>query len=501
VLMNLFEARLQQKYAELRQIENRAKSIHIKEAREEYIVTEKANFSRRKDIDLADLENKLREFTSTRKIRPFFPWKLYFAEVFQEKGGYDVVIGNPPYIQLQKLRGNPLQTAYRNQNYQVHDSNGDIYCLFYEMGVNLLNKGGYLCYITSNKWMRAGYGEKLRAYFAQLNPYKLVDLGAGVFESATVDTNILLLQNQKNQQQLQAATFAKTGFTLSEFMKTQATHLPNIGKAAWFIGSDAEQRLKEKISQLGKPLKEWDVNIYRGIITGLNEAFIIDTATKERLCKEDEKSAEILKPLLRGRDIKRYSCSWAGLWLIASGFDIDVPKNYPAVYKHLLQFEEKANKRDDQGKNWWNLRACAYYPEFEREKVVWSDISTEPSFSLLPKGIYFNNTVYMVVGSYSDYFTSVLNSTVIKWYYPMIATGLGDKGQRFFKIFVEVLPIPPITPSNRKLVEKIEELVGQIVAAKKISTETSELEREIDALVYQLYELTPEEIAIVEKHR
>ena len=232
----------------------------------------------------------------------------------------------------------------------------------------------------------------------------------------------------------------------------------------------------------------------------MNEAFIIDTATRDLLVAEDPKSAEILKPILRGRDIKRYGYEWAGLWIIASGFDIDVPKKYPTVFKHLKQFEEKAKKRDDQGKNWWNLRSCAYYPEFEKEKVIWSDIATKPIFTLLPSGIFFNNTVYMIISESNKFLNGVLNSNIIKWYFPLISTDLGDKGQRFFKIFVENMPIPLITPSNKSIVAQIERIVEKILSVKKQNpkADTSQSEREIDRLVYKLYELTEEEIAIVE---
>jgi hypothetical protein len=210
-----------------------------------------------------------------------------------------------------------------------------------------------LTFITSNKWMRAGYGKNLRKFFNAYNPRLLVDLGPGIFESATVDTNILIIEKKKNQGQLAGLTLNAEArdADLSDFISDNKNILPKMGDDAWFIGNQAEQNLKEKIERIGKPLKEWDVNIYRGVLTGLNEAFIIDTATYDRLVAEDPKSAEILKPILRGRDVKRYAYEWAGLWLIASGFDINMPKNYPAVFRHLKQFEEKAKKRDDQGQN------------------------------------------------------------------------------------------------------------------------------------------------------
>jgi len=431
-------------------------------------------------------------------------WMFGVLPVSKTEGGFDVVIGNPPYIQLQKDHGK-LADMYKNCKYQTFERTGDIYALFYESGISNLKIGGRLCFITSNKWMRAGYGKSLRKFFASHIPELLIDCGPGVFENATVDVNILMVQRagtKKAPTPFLGVTLDKKAkeTDLAQLVNSNAVLLNNLKEDSWFIGSNAEQKLKEKIERIGKPLKDWDVNVYRGVLTGLNEAFIIDTPTKERLCAEDPKSAEILKPILRGRDIKRYGYEWAGLWLIASGFDTDVPKLYPAVYKHLLQHQEKAKKRDDQGKNWWNLRACAYYPEFDKEKVVWSDIATEPIFSILGENILFNNTIYMICGQKLKYLCAFLNAKVVRWFFPLIATDIGEKGNRFFKIFVENIVIPQATKANQKTVSKIEQIVDEILSAKKQNpkTNTSSLEREIDQLVYKLYELTEEEIAIVE---
>lgn len=281
--------------------------------------------------------------------------------------------------------------------------------------------------------------------------------------------------------------------------------LNNLNEDSWFIGNIAEQKLKEKIEGIGKPLKEWDVNINYGIKTGLNDAFIIDTATKERICSEDPKSAEIIKPILRGRDIKRYSYEWAGLWLIATGYDLDVPKLWPAVFKHLLQYEEKAKKRDDQGKNWWNLRACKYYQEFEKEKVVWQEMSQLASFSYDINGAYCNDTGRILTGNHIKFFVGFFNTCFFEYSFSNWYAGgaLGDKGIRFKSEFMKDFPIPPTTPQNKPIIEKIELLVDEILEQKKAAstgsaTDTTAIETQIDQLVYQLYDLTDEEIAIIE---
>ncbi|MDD4157279.1 MAG: Eco57I restriction-modification methylase domain-containing protein, partial [Candidatus Cloacimonetes bacterium] len=430
-----------------------------------------------------------------------------FADFFEPEymfglnDGFDIVIGNPPYVQLQKFKGHSIQKLLKDQNYKIYDSMGDIYCLFYEKGLVLLKEAGFLCYITSNKWMRAGYGEKLREYFTKHNPNVLIDLGPGVFDSATVDTNILLIQKAINKKNLIALTYYSQLISLEQAVQTDFTILKNLSKDAWFIGSNAEISLKEKIEKIGKPLKDWDVNIYRGVLTGLNDAFIIDTRTKERICNEDPKSAEIIKPILRGRDIKRYGYKWAGLWIIATGYDLNIPKLYPAVYNHLLQYEEKAKKRDDQGKNWWNLRACKYYKEFEKEKIVWAGVGNEKfEMALSPKDMFIIGPANFMTSSFIQFFLGLIQSNTVHFFYNKIKTEIG-KGTRFYVRDFEKIPIPPITPSNQHIVTQIESLVDEILSIKKdnLDVDTTSQEREIDLLVYKLYDLTDDEIGLIEQ--
>jgi hypothetical protein len=462
-----------------------------------------------------------------------FDFEVYFSEVFHEKDGFDVVIGNPPYVQLQK-EGGKLANLYKNLNYVTFERTGDIYALFYENGIKNLKIGGHLCFITSNKWMRAGYGKSLRKLFNSYNPFLLVNLGPGIFESATVDTNILIIGKEKNQSQLSGITLnaeAKDA-VLSDFINKNKTILPKMGEDAWFIGNQAEQNLKEKFERIGKPLKEWDVNIYRGILTGLNKAFVIDTATRDRLVAEDPKSAEILKPILRGRDIKRYSYDWAGLWLIFIPWHFPLHKNesiqgaskkaeeefqkqYPAIYKHILQFKDQLSKRNTAETGiryeWYALQRCAatYYPEFEKEKVVWQEMSKESSFSYDNNSMYCNDTGRIMIGKKIKFFVAIFNSrffcNIFSRYY---AGGeLGAEGIRFKHTFMGNIPIPPITPSNKSIVEKTERFVEKILAITKDDdylensakqARVKEYEKQIDQLVYKLYDLTPEEIKIVE---
>ncbi|MFW5674493.1 MAG: Eco57I restriction-modification methylase domain-containing protein, partial [Rikenellaceae bacterium MAG02] len=471
-----------------------------------------------------------------------FEWRFEFPEVLNDDGdyvGFDAVIGNPPYIQLQKAYNDTMKYAdlYKTMNYETFDRTGDIYCLFYERGIQIAKDNGILCYISSNKWMRAGYGEKLRNFFLKYNPLLLLDLGPGIFESATVDTCIMMLQkndmSKSNQYSLKAVTITKERnlpLEIDKQVKGKSVTLSKLSKDAWFIGSEAEQKLKEKIENLGKPLKDWDVKIYYGIKTGFNEAFIIDDIKRQEIldnCKDEDerrRTENIIKPILRGRDIKRYYYEWAGLWVIfipwhfplhndasiqgaSEKAENEFIKQYPSVYNHLLQYKESLSKRNKEETGiryeWYALQRCAatYYPEFEKEKVVYGQFQDYAEYALAGKGIFLSSNEYMIGGNYNKkYFLAVLNSKLIQWYLRNITGVMGEKlkiGQKsnFIKI-----PIPVIDSSNQLTVSQIESLVDKILAAKKTNhaADTTAWEKEIDQLVYQLYELTDEEIAIVE---
>lgn len=259
--------------------------------------TKKAGLRKKIDKEIADLYVNTKANLGYQVTMDF---RIDFSEVFSQKGGFDIVIANPPYIQLQSLRGNPLQETYKKQEFQVYDGNGDMYCLFYEKGMNILRRGGLLVFITSSKWTRSDYGKKLRTFFLGYDPLQLIELGPGVFESATVDTNILIVRNKSAEIQLRALSLpgaVRSSLEIGALLRDEGIPLSDLGQEPRFICTDAERRLREKIQGVGLPLKEWDVTINYGIKTGLNDAFLIDTGTRDRLVAEDPRSAEILKPI------------------------------------------------------------------------------------------------------------------------------------------------------------------------------------------------------------
>ena len=431
--------------------------------------------------------------------------------------GFDVVIGNPPYIQLQK-EGGRLGKLYQDKGFDTFIRTGDIYCLFYEKANQLSKDSGHVCFITSNKWMRAGYGKKLRDYFVRLTqPIQLLDMGPDVFD-ATVDTNILLFQNTvvDDSTDFRAVSigtdFDKQTGNIARYLSDNGATIEMPAKGEpWAILSSAELNLKRKIENVGSPLKEWDIKIYRGIVTGCNEAFIITEAKRKELIKQDPKSAEIIKPLLRGRDIKRYQAQQSGFYILATDYDLDIPKRYPAIYEHLETIGEQIESgeintrgkglfdRNDQGENWWNLRACAYYSEFDEEKIVYPETTHSANFFYDKGEFYLDKTCFMITGSDLKILVGLLSSTLMTFAYKRYCSGtvLGAKGYQYNKHALEKLPVTKIPASQQQVFIT---LVDQILDAKHTDpgADTSDLEDEIDKLVSELYNLTENEIAIVE---
>lgn len=405
--------------------------------------------------------------------------------MFGIKDGFDIVIGNPPYIRQEAIKH--LKADLKH--FTVFTGTSDLFTYFYEASFNFLKENGVLAFITSNKWMRAKYGEKLREFFlTKTQLLQLIDFkGKQIFE-ATVDSNILLFKKQLPVKE----TLFLTGENLPTFeksLKPLAQSLLN--KKAFVLGDESVHELKAKIEAIGTPLKEWDVKIYRGILTGFNEAFIIDTATKERLCAEDPKNTEIIKPVLRGRDIKRYGYEWAGLWLINSHNNPSVDiEQYSAIKKHLDKFYPQLEKRLDKGKTPYNLRNCAYLNEFEKEKIVWLELTDNNKFAI-DKNNYILAGAFLMTGKFSaKYLLTILNSSIINWLFDDICNSSGVGTNQWKKFVVEQIPIPKISESEQ---QPFIELVDKILLAKQQGNETRELENEIDAMVFDLYELSEEE--------
>ena len=422
-------------------------------------------------------------------VSPFFDpeWMFGVAD------GFDIVIGNPPYIQLQN-NGGELAKLYENCNYSTFARTGDIYCLFYERGWQLLKKEGHLCYITSNKWMRAGYGEKTREFFAnKTNPMLLIDFaGVKIFESATVDTNILLFSKSNNLHETVCAVTNKQNKdsvkNLSDFVQQQNSICDFATSDSWVILSPIEQSIKKKIEAVGTPLKDWDINIYRGVLTGCNEAFIIDSEKREEIlanCQtEDERqrTAELIRPILRGRDIKRYGYVDNGLYLINThnGIRGRIPRikieDYPAVKAHLDQYWDRIATRADKGDTPYNLRNCAYLEDFSRPKIVYPETTQGAYFAFDDKGLYIDKTCFMLITDDAEYLQHTLSSRLFEFAYKRIFSSveLGEHGYQYNKHALVKLPV--IKPHKSFILDG----------------------NNVDEQIYKLYGITNEEIRVIE---
>ena len=431
-------------------------------------------------------------------------WRVEFADVFAQQHGFDIAIANPPYIQLQG-DGGRLAYLYQDAGYQTFARTGDIYQLFYERGCQALKpSGGLLAYITSNSWLKAEYGKSTRLYFTSSHtPLLLLELGKNVFESAIVDSGVLILSTGGAGQPFQSVDLDR----LSNKEIPPAQGLWGLtrpdGDEPWSILSPRGQSVMDKMQKKGTLLKDWDVKINRGILTGYNNAFIINSSDKDALIAADPNSAEIIKPVLRGRDIQRYRAQWTGKWLIDThnGYG-DVPavtiNDFPVVKAHLDKFYPQLEKRHDKGKTPHNLRNCAYHDEFMYEKLLWIELVENGRFAYDNSGILCSNSAYMLSGTSIKYLCAMLNSLLTTWFMNNTALTSGMGATRWIKSFVETIPIPKITAAEQ---EPFVELVDQILKAKDADpdADTSHLEWEIDRLVYDLYGLTEEEDTAIER--
>ena len=360
-------------------------------------------------------------------------WRIIFAEVFSAHEGFHVVIANPPYVQLQR-DGGRLGNLYQDVGYQTFARTGDVYQLFYERGCQLLKRrAGMLAYITSNSWLRAEYGKSLRSYFTEeQEPLALLELGKDVFASAIVDTSVLLLREGSACEPFPAADVDHMPSGVFPPAATLTGRVRPAGEAPWSILSPLEQSVMDKMLAVGTPLKDWDIAIYYGIKTGFNRAFIIDNQTYEALIDQDPKSAEIIKPVVRGRDIRRYRPRWARKWLIAThnGYD-DVPavdiNNYPVVKAYLDGFYARLARRYDKGRTPYHLRNCAYHADFAKEKLFWMDMTPVGRFAYSDEELYCNNKGFLMTGNHMRFLCGALNSCLVTWFVKQTArtTGLG----------------------------------------------------------------------------
>ncbi len=443
------------------------------------------------------IDELIHQLTQSREV---FDFEIYFSEVFHKKSGFDVVIGNPPYVRQEEIK--ELKPLLKPQ-YECFTGTADLFTYFYERGIKLLHEGGQFAFITSNKWYRSGYGEKLRGWLTKnTRIHELIDFGdAPVFEAIAYPSIIRLerrMQTPLNADHAFRALTWKPGPPLADFVavvRQQSFAIPqaSLDKSGWRLEGVAKRHLLDKLRAAGTPLGEYcNGRFYYGIKTGLNEAFVVDRTTHDRLIAEHPSSAEVLKPFLRGRDVKRWQVEPKDLWLIFTSSGIDINR-FPSIKRHLWQFKELLERR--AGKQaWFELQASpADQNRFEQPKIVYPDIAFDCNFAFDIDKIYVDCTLFFIPQA-PIHFLPILNADITKYFISQICPTIRGGFRRFKSIYVSKIPIPAATPTEQIELKKL----AQRILDNPKAADVADLEAEINERVYRLYGLTRDEIAVIE---
>jgi hypothetical protein len=451
-----------------------------------------------------------------------FDFEVYFSEVFRKNNGFDVVIGNPPYVRMEKIKElKPLLKKI----YSCYTGRADLYVYFYEKGIQILKEGGSLAYISSNKWFRANYGTPLRQYIAKHSQiHQIIDFGElPVFEAATFPV-IFIAQSGTNH----AVT---TRFTPVKSLNPPYPDIPTLvqqyGKVLpssaiqgsdWMLTSSGSADIFRKMEQVGTPLGTYvDGQIFYGIKTGFNKAFVIDGAKRAELIAQYPKSAEIIKPLAVGDDVRKWCVRDSNTYLIYAYHGIDIFQ-YPAIYDYLLSFQKKLEARATiKSHEWYELQQpqFAYSSSFEKPKIICPEICKEPRFTFDTSGLFTNNKAFII--PLNDlYLLGILNSSCAWEYTKLICSSLGDenKGGRLMLQWVNFkkMPIPSASPADKNAIATLVNYIlfltkelkdipshgASLAASAEDKLMLSYFEQIVDAAVMELY--LPEELHAGDKY-
>ena len=434
-----------------------------------------------------------------------FEWRYMFPDVLADDGsfvGFDCIIGNPPYIQLQKMGG--VVDEYEKKGYTSFARTGDISVLFYEWCMSLLRKGGYLTFITTNSWMRADYGRKLQKFFEgnDVNPMMLIDFFTfQVFRDVTVRTNILMLQKAENQNSLMCCTVEDNKTfklkDLGNFCEENKKERSFVGKSSWVFIDEDKEAFVNSIKAKGVSLAEWEITINRGIITGCNDAFWISSEQYQEMVSADEHCKDILVPHLRGRNINQYQIEWEGSYLInchnglkGEGLPpIDI-NNYLPIKEHLDFYYNRLKARGDKGDTPYNLRNCAFLRDFGKKKIIYPNQTIHPSFYLDTEGYYINQKAYMIVGKHLGYLTAFFNSALFRYCFTDNFPIIQGAGREMNESIFQLIPVKDVTDAEDAEYELI---VMEIQQMKREGQPTEEKEHELDLMILSHYGITDSE--------
>lgn len=481
--------------------EEAPKAKKIRLARVEKVTTE-----------LNKLETEIEEIKANQIFENAFEWRFEFPEVLNDSGefvGFDVLIGNPPYIRQEELK--EFKTLFKSV-FNTYSGTADIYVFFIERGFSILKENGYFTYIMPNKFMQAGYGKQARKFLLQNDLVEILDFGdLQVFEEATTYPCILTAKKADPGSSLFSVQISTheypDGFSNYVNLTKGAINQETLSDETWVISNAIDQALLERIISNSQPLKEFVSEMGKyGIKTGLSEAFVIDKEKAEYLTEKNILNKNHIHPFLLGREVKPYLNASPSKFLIKfeKGFTksqgVEDPKawfenKFPEIHNHFNQFKEKAEKRSDKGDYYWELRACDYYDKFEKPKIMYQVFQVKPCFIYDDSGMYCNNSMW-ILPTNDKALLGILNSKMGWWLISKYCTQIQNGYQLIWKYFSQI----PIATGNLTIRKQIEDIVNQILRLKKENPESdiTTLEAEIDQLVYELYGLSEEEIGIVE---
>ncbi|MBD2149701.1 Eco57I restriction-modification methylase domain-containing protein [Pseudanabaena sp. FACHB-1277] len=512
--------------------EIQAKQVHLEKLRREHFFARSLATKRKKRDEDEQLCREIAEIL----LRNKFPnvdllqnWKPYDQNasanffdpewMFGVADGFDIVIGNPPYVRQEQIK--ELKPTLQKQ-FSCYTGVADLFVYFFERGYQLLNTGGVLSYICSNKYFRSGYGEKLRDFLGKNTTIQqLVDFGDTDVFTAIAYPSIILFSKEKASKdaRLKALSWKQTE-TLNEFptvFDAQNFLMPQSALKAdgWRLENTQVLDLLTKLRNAGKPLGEYvNGKFYRGILTGFNEAFVIDQATRDKLISEHPSSAEVIKPLLRGRDVKRWSLDYQDLWLIFTRRGTDI-KKYPAIEKHLGQYKQQLTPsvgRKAGNYKWHDIQDnVAYWEEFEKPKIIYPNICKRNEFAWDESGYYTNQKAFIIPCN-DKTLLAILNSSVMTFLFDKLLPKLQGDFYEPSSIFMKDFPIPTATEAEQKAIETLVGYVLHLTAAlKDIPSNPTTLDQSvsdkrmnryfeeiIDALVMELY--LPEELHTHDKY-
>ena len=449
---------------------------------------------RLKKSKLAELE--------TKAERPYFLWHLFYQDVFTQ-GGFDIVIANPPYVRQETIK---QYKPFLEPHYECYTGTADLFVYFYERSVKLLREGGVLTYISSNKYYRSAYGAKLRAFLAdKLTIQHMIDFGdAPVFEAIAYASILLGIKAQAEPDHSLRGYTWQADDSLPKVTDIVARSAFNIRQEklqsdGWRLESREAIALLEKIRAKGRPLGEYvEGRFYYGIKTGLNEAFVVDRATRDRLIAEDPKSVEVLKPFLRGKDVKRWKADPKDLWLIFTRSGIDISK-YASIERHLKTLKARLTPgvyggRKPGSYKWYEIQDnIAYWEEFEKPKLIIPAIERQCAFAFDDKGFYGNDKTSICVSEDALFLCAILNSPVTWWIIQQTAASRQNGYFEFKPMYLTPLPIPDCSTDLKMQLSEL-----AVSAAKSAGVELEEIERQIETIVYRLFDLTPSEITLIQ---